>query len=126
MRAIKSNLQDVPPVVPPSLRELFKRVDPAMMPYREPSPRNPFWGKKICACCGADDKLVRWSYSEEFLTHLVVAPPAEQRESLEIFVQPNTGHTVTDESACALTSAPYRCVIRRALVAPILVACARV
>lgn len=97
MRAVKSNLQDTPPVVPPTLRELFRNVDPAMMPYREPSPRNPFWGKKICACCGADDQLVRFSYSEEFLANLIVAPPAEQRESFEVFVQPGTGHTVTDE-----------------------------
>lgn len=97
MRAVKSHLQDTPPVVPPSLRELFRTIDPAMMPYREPSPRNPFWGKKICACCGADDQLVRFSYSEEFLTNLVVAPPAEQRESFEVFVQPGVGHTVTDD-----------------------------
>ncbi|WFD30938.1 hypothetical protein MSPP1_001964 [Malassezia sp. CBS 17886] len=99
MRAKMSYMQDIPPAVPNSLRALMRTVDPAMMPYREPNASNPFFGKKILACCGADDKLVRWTYSQEFLENLVVAPPNsdEQRRSLQVFVQPNVGHKVTSE-----------------------------
>lgn len=101
MRAHNSSLKDVPPTVPGTLRALMRNVDPAAQHYREVGSVNPFFGKKICSCSGADDKLVRFIYSEEFLRHLVVANPGsnEAQNSLEIFVQPNTGHTVTPESA---------------------------
>lgn len=105
MRAEKSNLQDAPPTVPGTLRALLQRVDPASQPYREVGPRNPFFGKKILACCGADDTLVRFSYSQDFLEHLVVAEPGSEdaRRSFQVYVQPNTGHKVTPESTYALT-----------------------
>lgn len=100
MRAKKSGLSDTPPTVPSGLRALMQRVDPAMQPYREVGPNNPFYGKKICACCGADDTLVRFSYSQEFLENVVVAPPGseEARRSFQVYVQPDTGHKVTSES----------------------------
>ncbi|KAL4402595.1 hypothetical protein ACI68E_000362 [Malassezia pachydermatis] len=103
-RAKTSHLTDGPPQVPFSLRSLMRRIDPAMQPYREPSPQNPFFGKKICACSGQDDNLVRWSYSEEFLQSVVVAPPHtdDARRSLQVFVQPKTGHKVTSESTYTL------------------------
>ncbi|WFC95179.1 hypothetical protein MBRA1_001826 [Malassezia brasiliensis] len=99
VRARNSGLEDVPPAVPGSLRALMQRVDPAEQPYREAGPRNPFYGKKICACLGADDHLVRVSYAQEFLEHLTVAPPGsdEARQSLQVYIQPNTGHKVTSE-----------------------------
>ena len=98
-RTKTSNVNDGPPQVPDTLRALIRRIDPAKQPYREASPSNPFFGKKICICCGEDDKLVRFSFSEEFIRGLVVAPPnsEEARRSLEVFVQPNTGHKVTSE-----------------------------
>ena len=118
MRAKKSNLSDTPPTVPGSLRALLQRVDPAAQPYREAGPQNPFFGKKICACSGADDTLVRFSYSQEFLENLVVAPPGsdEARRSLQVYVQPNTGHTVTSESTLlGSPSAPHRCPVAHAV-----------
>ena len=78
----------------------MRQIDPAMQPHSEVTPLNPFFGKKICVCSGEDDKLVRWSFSEEFVKSLVVAPPNSEiaRLSLEVFVQPETGHKVTPES----------------------------
>ena len=66
-RTKTSNVNDGPPQVPDTLRALIRRIDPAKQPYREASPSNPFFGKKICICCGEDDKLVRFSFSEEFI-----------------------------------------------------------
>jgi len=99
-RTKASNLPDAPPQVPQSLRAVMQRIDPAQMPYQRPDASNPFFGKKICSCSGEDDHLVRWSFSEEFLKSVVVAPPGseEANRSLEIFLQPNTGHKVTTES----------------------------
>lgn len=99
-RTKASDLPDAPPQVPLSLRSVIQRIDPARAPYNRPDPSNPFFGKKICSCSGEDDHLVRWSFSEEFLKSLVVAPPGseEANRSLEIFLQPNTGHKVTPES----------------------------
>lgn len=99
-RAKNSGLEDRPPAVPGALRALMQRVDPAQQPYREVGPRNPFFGKKICATLGSDDNLVRVSYAQEFLENVVVAPPGseEARRSLQVYIQPNTGHKVTTES----------------------------
>ena len=124
MRAKKSNLSDTPPTVPGSLRARLQRVDPAAQPYREAGPQNPFFGKKICACSGADDTLVRFSYSQEFLENLVVAPPGsdEARRSLQVYVQPNTGHTVTSESTfLGSPSAPHRCPVAHAVGTALLI-----
>ncbi|WFD25969.1 hypothetical protein MNAN1_000942 [Malassezia nana] len=98
-RTKASDLPDAPPQVPMSLRSVIQRIDPAQAPYNRPDPSNPFFGKKICSCSGEDDHLVRWSFSEEFLKSLVVAPPGSEdaNRSLEIFLQPNTGHKVTPE-----------------------------
>lgn len=98
-RTRSSGLENGPPQVPNSLRVLMRQIDPAMQPHSEVTPLNPFFGKKICVCSGEDDKLVRWSFSEEFVKSLVVAPPNSEiaRLSLEVFVQPETGHKVTPE-----------------------------
>ncbi|PKI84509.1 hypothetical protein MVES1_001825 [Malassezia vespertilionis] len=97
MRAKKSGLEDKPPVVPNALRKLMQAEDPAETPYREPNASNPFFGKKICACNGEDDTLVRYSYSEEFYNHVLVGPPGsqDQRDGFMVFLQPSTGHKVT-------------------------------
>ncbi|WFC99182.1 hypothetical protein MYAM1_001926 [Malassezia yamatoensis] len=99
-RAKNSGMDDVPPAVPSALRMLMQRVDPAQQPYREYGPRNPFFGKKICACLGADDHLVRVAYAQEFLENVALAPPGspEANQSLQVYIQPKTGHTVTPES----------------------------
>ncbi|CAD6893319.1 unnamed protein product [Tilletia laevis] len=94
-----------PPAVPHTLQALIKSIDPAANPhYGSFDARlNPFWGKKICVCLGQMDKLVKASYSEEFLGNLVVGEPDQDPRTagtgfsgLKIFVQENTGHTVTE------------------------------
>ncbi|KAE8260274.1 hypothetical protein A4X13_0g445 [Tilletia indica] len=94
-----------PPAVPHSLQALIKTIDPAANPhYSSFDPRlNPFWGKKICVCMGAVDKLVKASYAEEFLHNLVVGEPDQDPRTagtgfsgLKVFVQENTGHAVTE------------------------------
>lgn len=99
-RAKSSGLVDAPPQVPPALRATMRRLDPAMQPHSDTSPSNPYLGKKICVCSGEDDTLVRWSYSEEFVRSLVVAPPEspDSQVSLQVFLQSKTGHKVTSES----------------------------
>ena len=99
-RTKASDLPNAPPQVPQSLRAVIQKIDPAQTPYQRPDASNPFFGKKICSCSGEDDHLVRWSFSEEFLKSVVVAPPGSEEaiRSLEIFLQPNTGHKVTTES----------------------------
>ncbi|WFD43272.1 hypothetical protein MPSI1_001933 [Malassezia psittaci] len=99
-RAKNSGMDDSPPAVPSALRMLMQRVDPAQQPYREYGPVNPFFGKKICACMGADDHLVRVAYAQEFLENVALAPPGspEASQSLQVYIQPKTGHKVTPET----------------------------
>ncbi|WFD22623.1 hypothetical protein MEQU1_001297 [Malassezia equina] len=107
-RTKTSDLPNAPPQVPQSLRAVIQHIDPAQMPYQRSDASNPFFGKKICSCSGEDDHLVRWSFSEEFLKSVVVAPPGSEDASrgLEIFLQPNTGHEVTSESTYGDTLTP--------------------
>ncbi|WFD01615.1 hypothetical protein MOBT1_000291 [Malassezia obtusa] len=84
-----------------SFVEYVNRTDPATKPYRSHSAKkNPFYGKKIFAACGAADPLVQFDYSREFLENVVVGPARNKtaQQSLEVYVQPDVQHLVTDES----------------------------
>ncbi|KAK0528804.1 hypothetical protein OC834_003916 [Tilletia horrida] len=108
-RARSNFLPYGPPTVPHSLQALIRTIDPAAHPHYgsfDPQ-RNPFWGKAICVCMGALDKLVKPAYAEDFLKNLVVSEPDQGQSHgsdtgtgfsrLRIFVQENCGHTVTEQ-----------------------------
>jgi len=98
-RTSQINFKAEPPVVPNSFAKLVNKTDPSMMPYTSTDPsKNPFWGKHIFQANGGIDNLVPFSLSAHFLSRLVLGPRnKEARNSLELFIQPNTPHQVTTE-----------------------------
>lgn len=101
-RTAESDIPMEPPFVPDAFVSYVNRTDPAHKPYdAHSSKKNPFWDKKIFVGSGGADPLVHFSYSSEFLEKLVLGPKRRKstNESLEIYVQPDTEHRVTKESA---------------------------
>ena len=101
-RAQNNYVPNAPPTVPGSLRALIQRTDPAARGGHDAfDPRlNPFWGKKILICSGAEDKLVKWEYNDEFVKGLVVEEPSGPRgemNGLRIFREEGTGHWVSEK-----------------------------
>ena len=100
-RTQNSFVPNAPPTVPNTLRQLIQSIDPAQRRgFDAYDPNiNPFFGKKILVCSGAEDRLVKWEYSEEFLQRLVVeyqdANSPSQNAGLRVFIEENAGHTVT-------------------------------
>lgn len=88
-----------PPYVPHALAQLVRQTDPASSPYWEHDARvNPFYGKKICICSGANDKLVPWRCSREFVENLVVGPTQRPSDGLKVVLVEGAGHEVTEGS----------------------------
>ena len=98
-RLSQMNLTVGPPYVPHTFAVLVNQTDPAKTPYTSKnSTLNPFWGKHIFQANGGIDNLVPFSLSAHFLSRLVLGPRnKEARNSLELFIQPNTPHQVTTE-----------------------------
>ncbi|KAI0683781.1 Alpha/Beta hydrolase protein [Cytidiella melzeri] len=99
-RAKYSNIELAPPHFPDSLRLYIKRNDPAQAPYTASDESNPFWGKKILVLSGAEDPLVPFSYSEQFVTGLNVGP----RGKKEVVIAPGVGHECTPEMVKQMAS----------------------
>ena len=80
--------------------EYVNKTNPANMAYTSQNASiNPFYGKKLFAGSGGVDPLVLFNYSSEFLSNVVLGPDTnETKESLQIYLQPNTTHQVTNES----------------------------
>ena len=94
-----SKLKRGPPYVPLSFAKLVNATDPAMSHYTSRSPKqNPYWGKHIFTASGGADPLVPFDLSREFLRKLVLGKGATARNSLSVFIQPQTPHFVTTES----------------------------
>lgn len=92
-RAKYSGIALAPPHFPDSLRTYIEKNDPARTPYTIEDPSNPFIGKKILALFGADDPLVPYSYSEEFVNNLNVGSHGVKH----VIVAPGVGHECTPE-----------------------------
>ncbi|WFC99181.1 hypothetical protein MYAM1_001925 [Malassezia yamatoensis] len=99
-RTSESNITMASPFVPLSFMEYVNKTNPANMAYTSVDASiNPFYGKKLFAGSGGTDPLVLFNYSSEFLSNVVLGPDTnETRESLQIYLQPNTTHQVTNES----------------------------
>lgn len=98
-RTRSSFVPNAPPTVPASLKSLITRVDPARRGYDSWDPQaNPFLGKKICVCSGADDPLVKWNWNQPFLDALVLGEPDARGNmpGLDVYLQPGVRHEVTD------------------------------
>ncbi|KII84049.1 hypothetical protein PLICRDRAFT_46391 [Plicaturopsis crispa FD-325 SS-3] len=97
-RAKNSSRTLSPPTLPSTLRALILRRDPASTPYTSPDTAlNPFIGKRVLVCSGADDKLVRWEYSREFVEGLNVGEGEEGGGAKRVVLQEGVGHAVTEE-----------------------------
>lgn len=103
-RARSSFVTNGPPYIPASLSSLIARIDPASRPFDSfNSSQNPFYGKKICMCSGAMDKLVPWRCCEQFVRGLVTGEPEGakgQMSGFRVVLLPDVGHSVTETSKC--------------------------
>jgi hypothetical protein len=86
-RANSIGLSLGPPYLPGSLKREMERAQPKVEAYR---------GKDVLVMSGADDTLVPFneSGSKEFTERLAESGVCK---SLEVWVQPNTGHTCSSE-----------------------------
>ncbi|EPS93675.1 hypothetical protein FOMPIDRAFT_1135699 [Fomitopsis schrenkii] len=92
-RAAEKGIPFEPPYIPKTFLALVKQQDPATVPYKAADASNPFYGKKILVLSGAEDKLVPWSASKEFVDNLNVGPDGAK----EVTVAPGVGHECTKE-----------------------------
>jgi len=92
-RAVKNGLAAGPPYFPDSLVALVQRDDPASAPYASQGAENPFLGKKVLVLSGADDKLVPWTASAEFVQELELGEGGVKK----VVVAPGVGHECTPE-----------------------------
>lgn len=99
-RAKYSHVELAPPHFPDSLRQYIAKNDPAQAPYTASDSSNPFWGKKVLVLSGADDPLVPWVHSEEFVENLKVGPNGIK----EVVVAPGVGHECTPEMVKQMSS----------------------
>ena len=90
-RAAVSGITFAPPYIPQSFRAFAERNDPARAPYTATDSTNPFFGKKVLVLSGADDVLVPWESSDEFVKNLNVGPTGVKKE----IVYPGVGHECT-------------------------------
>ncbi|KAG2139331.1 Alpha/Beta hydrolase protein [Suillus clintonianus] len=90
-RALSSGVPFKPPYYPDSLKEYVGAHDPAQLPYRATDASNPFLGRKILVLSGANDTLVPWVATKEFVQGLEVG-----KEGIKRFVlQEGAGHECT-------------------------------
>jgi len=92
-RAETSGIAFEPPYVPASFLAYVRANDPAYAPYTKPDASNPFLGKKILVLAGAEDTVVPWESSEEFVKNLEVGPNGVKK----VIVYPDVGHRCTEE-----------------------------
>jgi len=97
-RAIKYSVPREPPFFPAGLVEMVARNDPVATPYDQVDATNAFLGKKILVMSGADDKLVPWEMSRDFVERLEVGPNGVKKWMLLAGV----GHECTDSMLGAL------------------------
>ncbi|KAG6910101.1 hypothetical protein DXG01_013154 [Tephrocybe rancida] len=89
-RANQTGVELVGRYYPNSFKSLVATLDPAAIIERG---SNPFRGKRILVLSGADDKLVPWTASEEFVTqNLDVGPTGVKKVSL----YDGVGHECTE------------------------------
>lgn len=93
IRATQKDIPFEPPYIPKSFRALVIEQDPATAPYKAADTSNPFYGKKILVLSGAEDKLVPWSASKDFVDNLNVGPDGAK----EVIVAPGVGHECTKD-----------------------------
>lgn len=92
-RALKLHLPPEPPYFPTHLAEIVNRNDPAGKPFDRLDTANPFLGKKILVLSGANDKLVPWDASRQFVESLEVGDKGIKK----VIVQAGVGHECTSE-----------------------------
>ena len=93
-RAKDSGVAFAPPHIPAHLHALISRDDPAQYASSSSSSDpNPFVGKKVLVLSGADDPVVPWSCSEEFVDGLDVGEGGAKK----VVVYPGVGHACTPE-----------------------------
>ncbi|THH02614.1 hypothetical protein EW026_g333 [Hermanssonia centrifuga] len=73
-RAKESEIPFEPPYIPKTFLSYIQQHDPAQASYTISEASNPFLGKKILVLSGADDPLVQWSCSQEFVENLQCTP----------------------------------------------------
>jgi hypothetical protein len=97
---------DGPPTFPAQLVEHIKSNSPgadlesvssSYSPFSGNAKNNPFIGKRILVLSGADDPLVAWRFSRDFVANLVVDQDgvSEKKGRKEVFVQDGAKHEVT-------------------------------
>jgi len=86
------------PYFPTGLTEMVARNDPAATPYDRLDATNVFLGKKILVMSGADDKLVPWEMSRDFVEKLEVGPNGVKK----LMLLAGVGHECTDSMLEAL------------------------
>lgn len=97
-RAEASGIPVKPPYFPASLQQVIEANDPVYAPYEASDSTNPFYGKKILALSGADDRIVPFSATEAFFQKLNVGPDGLKRVILEAGV----GHKCTPQMVHAM------------------------
>ena len=91
-RAQKSGIAFEPPYIPVSFLSCVHTHDPAYTPYTKADASNPFAGKKVLVLSGADDQVVPWESSDEFVKNLEVGSSGVKK----VIVYPGVGHACTD------------------------------
>jgi predicted esterase len=92
-RAKDSGVAFEPPYIPKTFLGFVEHNDPAHAPYTASDLSNPFFGKKVLVLSGADDRVVPWESSDEFVKKLNVGPNGVKKE----IVYPGVGHKFTTE-----------------------------
>ncbi|KDQ15854.1 hypothetical protein BOTBODRAFT_173524 [Botryobasidium botryosum FD-172 SS1] len=92
-RAERNSLKLVPPYLPNSLRTYISKHGPAGAPFASKGPNNPFLNKSILVLSGAEDRVVPWTCSEDFVKRLEVGERGEKK----VIVQAGVGHKLTPE-----------------------------
>ncbi|KAG0700566.1 Alpha/Beta hydrolase protein [Suillus ampliporus] len=90
-RAASSGVPFKPPYYPDSLKAYVDANDPIKLPYRAKDRSNPFLGRKILVLSGAEDQLVPWVTSAEFVENLEVGEEGIK----QVFLEEGVGHVPT-------------------------------
>ncbi|KAH9930068.1 Alpha/Beta hydrolase protein [Fomitopsis serialis] len=98
-RAALNGIPFESPYIPQSFLTVVAQQDPATASYKAADSSNPFYGKKILVLSGADDKLVPWTASKEFVDNLNVGPEGAK----EVIVAPGVGHKCTEDMVRAMS-----------------------
>lgn len=78
------------PYYPLHLKAYVDAYDPASIGFRAKEVTNPFLGKRILVLSGAEDMLVPWTASQEFVEGLEVGDGVKK-----VVVEENVGHECT-------------------------------